>query len=151
MGGERKDQCEELVSLLRIYTLIFTDLCRSSEVAHIYSQTTARNLQMSQPTYAITGIQDGRGPSGSVPIRYEISKFADPKFNPHAADHLNLFLQALERIQKAPRTELLSWFQIGGVHFVRMLAILKLRRRARYQVYTASRSWTGITQRRQST
>ena len=74
---------------------------------------------MSTATYPITGLQDGHGPNGFVPIRYELSQFVDPKHNPHASGQLNLFLQALERIQNAPRTELLSWFQISGERLLR--------------------------------
>jgi hypothetical protein len=69
---------------------------------------------MSSKTYPIVGLQGGRGADGSVPIRYELSQFANPDSNPHALDQLNLFLQALERMQKAPQTERLSWFQISG-------------------------------------
>lgn len=65
-------------------------------------------------SFPITGIQTGRGTDGSVPLRYEISRFIDPAVNKYATDQLNLFLQALERIQNAPRTERLSWFQIAG-------------------------------------
>ncbi|KAJ3555444.1 hypothetical protein NM688_g2575 [Phlebia brevispora] len=67
-------------------------------------------------TYPIIGIKDGLGPDGARPLRYEINKFVDPKYNPYAEDQLNLFLLALERIQAMSPSERLSWFQIGGIH-----------------------------------
>ncbi|KAJ3523968.1 hypothetical protein NM688_g8640 [Phlebia brevispora] len=67
-------------------------------------------------TYPIVGIQDGIGPDGERPLRYEINKFVDPKHNPYAKDQLNLFLLALEKIQAMSHTERLSWFQIAGIH-----------------------------------
>ncbi|KAJ3555446.1 hypothetical protein NM688_g2572 [Phlebia brevispora] len=67
-------------------------------------------------TYPIVGIKDGLGPNGARPLRYEINKFVDPKYNPYAQDQLNLFLLALEKIQAMSRSERLSWFQIGGIH-----------------------------------
>ena len=69
---------------------------------------------MSTSTYPIVGIKDGIGPDGSRPLRYEISKFVDPAYNPYAKEQLNLYLLALERIQGMSREERLSWFQIGG-------------------------------------
>ena len=65
-------------------------------------------------TYPIIGIQDGRGPNGAVPVRYEILRFANPNVNVHAKEQLNLFLQALERFHATPHEELLSWFKIAG-------------------------------------
>ena len=56
------------------------------------------------------------GPDGSRPLRYEFSEFADPEHNPYAKDQLRLFLLALARMHKAPRTEKLSWFQICGAY-----------------------------------
>ncbi|KAJ3555445.1 hypothetical protein NM688_g2574 [Phlebia brevispora] len=67
-------------------------------------------------TYPIVGIKDGLGPNGARPLRYEINKFVDPKYNPYAKDQLNLFLLALEKIQAMSPSERLSWFQIGGIH-----------------------------------
>lgn len=71
---------------------------------------------MTTGTYPIVGIQDGLGPDGSRPLRYEINQFVDPSHNPHAKAQLNLFLLALERIQAMSREERLSWFQIGGMY-----------------------------------
>lgn len=70
---------------------------------------------MSTGTYSITGIQTGIGPDGARPLRYEFRKFVNPQYNPYAADQLNLFLLSLREIQAMPRTERLSWFQIGGM------------------------------------
>jgi hypothetical protein len=67
-------------------------------------------------TYPIVGLHDGLGVEsiGSIPIRYEFNSFVDPLRNRYASDQLNLFLQALERMQKAPKEEVTSWFQVGG-------------------------------------
>lgn len=57
----------------------------------------------------ITGVTEGRnGPA--VPLRTEINEFIQNK------DMLNIYLLGLQRMQSLPKTDKLSWFQIGGIH-----------------------------------
>jgi hypothetical protein len=61
--------------------------------------------------YPITGIQVGRGPDGSVPLRQEITEWSS---KPENSKQVNLYLLALRRLQDVPPTERDSWFQIAG-------------------------------------
>lgn len=79
---------------------------------------------MSTGTYPIVGLQGGVTPNGARPLRYEITKFANPQYNPYAKDQLNLFLLALERIQRMSREERLSWFQLAGTYSLYTFRIL---------------------------
>lgn len=58
----------------------------------------------------ITGVQAGRGPNNSTPVRMELRTFlAD-------ADRRNLYLLGLEHMQARPLADMKSWFQICGIH-----------------------------------
>lgn len=58
----------------------------------------------------ITGVQAGRGPNNSTPVRMELRTFlAD-------ADRRNLYLLGLERMQARPAADMKSWYQICGIH-----------------------------------
>ena len=73
-----------------------------------------------EPTYPVVfgGLQGGHGGDGfgSIPFRFEINSFIDPLINNHAHDQLNLFVQAIERMQNVPREETTSWFQLGRMY-----------------------------------
>ncbi|KAI9767433.1 MAG: hypothetical protein M1840_005662 [Geoglossum simile] len=60
--------------------------------------------------FAITGVQSGRGPNGSVPLRLEIREL---QRNP---DLWNLYILGLERLQSVDQKELLSYYQLSGIH-----------------------------------
>ena len=61
-------------------------------------------------TFAITGVQSGRGGNGSVPLRLEIRQLQQN------ADQWNLYLLALDRLHNVNQNDLLSWYQISGIH-----------------------------------
>jgi len=61
-------------------------------------------------SFSITGVQSGRGQDGSVPLRLEIR---DLQKNP---DLWNLYLLGLARLQQSDQGELLSYYQLSGIH-----------------------------------
>ncbi|KAK8131364.1 hypothetical protein PG984_007802 [Apiospora sp. TS-2023a] len=65
--------------------------------------------------YAVTGIKAGWGLDGpgSVPVRQEIDEWSSKAENEKQVD---LFLQALRRLQDVPPAERDSFFQIAGIH-----------------------------------
>lgn len=70
------------------------------------------NTKRQMSTFGITGVQSGRGGDGdgSVPLRLEIRQLQQN------ADQWNLYLLALDRLQNVNQTELLSWYQLCGIH-----------------------------------
>ncbi|EPS38104.1 hypothetical protein H072_8125 [Dactylellina haptotyla CBS 200.50] len=64
-------------------------------------------------TYAITGVQTGRGQDNSSPIRQEIDAWSA---DPANVDQVNLYLQALASFQLMPVSDKLSYFQVAGIH-----------------------------------
>ncbi|KAI9886218.1 MAG: hypothetical protein M1823_001953 [Watsoniomyces obsoletus] len=68
-------------------------------------------MQRQLGTLGITGVQSGRGSDGSVPFRLEIRQMQIQ--NP---DQWNLYLLGLERLQAVDQNQLLSWYQISGIH-----------------------------------
>ncbi|KAI9775145.1 MAG: hypothetical protein M1839_001396 [Geoglossum umbratile] len=60
--------------------------------------------------FTITGVQDGRGQNGSVPLRLEIREL---QRNP---DLLNLYILGLDRLQSVDQKQLLSYYQLSGIH-----------------------------------
>lgn len=81
---------------------------------------------MTSPTYPIVGLHGGVGDAGpgAIPLRYEIQSFVDPMRNKYALHQLNLFLQAVERMQNAPKDDLLSWFQVAGEPIVALDSLI---------------------------
>ncbi|KAI9785255.1 MAG: hypothetical protein M1835_003372, partial [Candelina submexicana] len=65
----------------------------------------------SSNTYGIHGVATGRGPNGSLPFRHEV---LDLQLN--NPDQWNLYMLALDRLQSVDQGELLSWYQIAGIH-----------------------------------
>jgi tyrosinase len=61
-------------------------------------------------SFGITGVQDGRGQNGSVPIRMEIREMQKN------ADLWNLYILGLDRLQSVDQRELLSYYQLSGIH-----------------------------------
>lgn len=63
--------------------------------------------------YLITGIHDGLGPGEKVPLRREITEWAESTKD---TDHfqVQLFLLALDAFHKRKEHEKLSYFQIAG-------------------------------------
>ncbi|KAI9835969.1 MAG: hypothetical protein M1837_003559 [Sclerophora amabilis] len=61
-------------------------------------------------SFGITGAQGGRGSNGSVPFRLEIRQL---QRNP---DQWNLYLLGLDRLQSVDQRELLSHYQMAGIH-----------------------------------
>ncbi|PUU78148.1 hypothetical protein B9Z19DRAFT_1108432 [Tuber borchii] len=60
--------------------------------------------------FNITGVREGiNGPA--VPLRQEIRALQST--NP---DMFNIYILGLQRMQSLPKTDRLSWFQIGGIH-----------------------------------
>jgi len=68
------------------------------------------NTERQMASFGITGVQSGRGGDGSVPLRLEIRQLQQN------ADQWNLYLLALDRLQNVNQSELLSWYQISGIH-----------------------------------
>ena len=60
-------------------------------------------------SFSITGVQDGRGQDGSVPIRMEIREMQKN------ADLWNLYILGLDRLQSVGQKELLSYYQLSGM------------------------------------
>ena len=81
-------------------------------VADIFSsaEQLQYNTKRQMATFGITGVQSGRGGDGSVPLRLEIRQLQQN------TDQWNLYLLALDRLQNVNQTELLSWYQISGIH-----------------------------------
>jgi tyrosinase len=69
----------------------------------------------SNPTYPITGIQDGLPPPGppdrKVPLRVEVDDFFT--LDEYAVQR-NLFLLAMAKFEKDDQTKKLSYFQVAG-------------------------------------
>ena len=63
--------------------------------------------------YQITGIRDGLGPNGRVPVRREITEWQDST-DPTDDIQVQLFLLALQAFQARNEHEKLSYFQIAG-------------------------------------
>lgn len=61
-------------------------------------------------SYAIQGIQGGRGSDGSVPLRLEIRQLLKD------TDQFNLYILALYRFHNTDQSKLLSFYQIAGIH-----------------------------------
>jgi tyrosinase len=61
-------------------------------------------------SFGITGVQSGRGSNGSIPTRKEIRELQQD------ADQWNLYLLGLERFQGVDQSQLLSYYQIAGIH-----------------------------------
>ncbi|CZR68874.1 related to tyrosinase precursor (monophenol monooxygenase) [Phialocephala subalpina] len=60
--------------------------------------------------YAITGVHTGSGPNGSIPLQLEIR---DLQKDPTT---WTLYILGLDMLQYTPQTEMLSWYQIAGIH-----------------------------------
>ncbi|KAF8860872.1 Di-copper centre-containing protein [Acephala macrosclerotiorum] len=60
--------------------------------------------------YAITGVHTGSGPNGSTPLRLEIRDLE------RDSTTWTLYILGLDMLQYAPQTEMLSWYQIAGIH-----------------------------------
>ncbi|KAI9048358.1 hypothetical protein LZ554_008150 [Drepanopeziza brunnea f. sp. 'monogermtubi'] len=59
---------------------------------------------------AVTGAQTGTGQNGSAPLRLEVRELEK---DPVA---WTLYILGLDMMQYAPQTEMLSWYQIAGIH-----------------------------------
>jgi tyrosinase len=59
--------------------------------------------------FTITGVLDGRGPDGSVPLRLEIRDLQ------RYPDLWNLYILGLDRLQSIDQSELLSYYQLSGI------------------------------------
>jgi hypothetical protein len=70
---------------------------------------------MAYKYYPIQGIHAGVGPGNRVPIRREISEWADSR-DPADQRQVVLFLLALQRLQAVPPSSRDSYFQIAGIH-----------------------------------
>ncbi|CAD6504360.1 BgTH12-06091 [Blumeria graminis f. sp. triticale] len=57
-----------------------------------------------------TGGLGGQGPNGTVPLRLEIRELMKN------SDMWTLYILGLDRMQNVDQNELLSWYQIGGIH-----------------------------------
>jgi len=110
-----------LVLCLFIHSLLALNLphegqLRSSRRPHtvedifISAEQIQHNTKRQMATFGITGVQSGRGSDGSVPLRLELRQLQQN------TDQWNLYLLALDRLQNVNQTELLSWYQISGIH-----------------------------------
>lgn len=70
---------------------------------------------MSYQYYPITGIKDGWGANGAVPVRRELTEWTESK-DPKDRSQLILFILALKRFQAVPPDSRDSYFQIAGIH-----------------------------------
>ncbi|CAG8971787.1 hypothetical protein HYALB_00001896 [Hymenoscyphus albidus] len=70
---------------------------------------------MSTSSYAITGIQAGKGPNGSVPLRREVDEWW---FSSDRNDlyQRSLFIYALTEFMKIDPNDIKSYFAVAGIH-----------------------------------
>ncbi|KAI1290962.1 tyrosinase [Xylaria venustula] len=70
---------------------------------------------MSYRYYPITGIKDGLGPNGEVPVRRDFDEWSTSK-DPKDKTQFILYLLALKRFQAVDPADRDSYFQIAGIH-----------------------------------
>ncbi|KAI0433855.1 tyrosinase [Xylaria sp. FL1042] len=70
---------------------------------------------MSYRYYPITGIKDGIGPNGTVPVRRDFDEWSTSK-DPTDKIQFILYLLALKRLQAVDPANRDSYFQIAGIH-----------------------------------
>ncbi|KAI0451980.1 tyrosinase [Xylaria acuta] len=70
---------------------------------------------MSYKYYPITGIKDGWGPGGKVPVRRDFDEWSTSK-DPTDKTQFILYLLALKRLQAVDPANRDSYFQIAGIH-----------------------------------
>jgi hypothetical protein len=66
--------------------------------------------RQSSSTFSVTGVHTGSGPNGSLPLRREIRDLEQDQKS------WDLYILGLDFMQSVDQEEMLSWYQIAGLH-----------------------------------
>ncbi|KAG0650918.1 Monophenol monooxygenase [Hyphodiscus hymeniophilus] len=96
---------------LLVFTAALWPHAVNARRSYDYGADTSSILKRQIPgIYPVTGIPTGQGPGGSVPLRQEIRTLEqDPTT-------WTLYILALDFMQYTNQSELLSWYQVAGIH-----------------------------------
>ncbi|KAE9382243.1 Di-copper centre-containing protein [Stipitochalara longipes BDJ] len=73
-------------------------------------RSTILKRQSPSSPYVVTGVHTGTGPSGSTPLRLEVRELEQDSIT------WTLYILGLDMLQYTNQTEMLSWYQITGIH-----------------------------------
>jgi tyrosinase len=90
-----------------LYLITFLSLTSAAPAAHVVEDLDKRQTNPNAP-FPVTGVQ-----LGQVLPRYEIRDLEQ-----NQPDQFNVYLLGLQRMQSMNQSDMLSWYQISGIHGV---------------------------------